>query len=215
MLHKQSLLGTLLAVLAAPLAAAPILSIDMDPAAPGIQSTLKVFRGSDFTIDVVLDTDGESLNYIGFDLFPTGGSTGPLTATELRVNEGLFGSGISQTEVFLSTLDNGAGEIGVAVGMSLLGIPINGGGLFISSIDFVASTPGRFLLDLNDVVLRDFLGEVASEPPTDGSVDVLSVPVPAVAILLAAGFPLLLCMRICGLKEARPSPVTADLSQVR
>ena len=45
--------------------AIPVLSVDLDPTMPGIQTTLNVLAGSSFTLDLVLTGDGSSL----FDAF--------------------------------------------------------------------------------------------------------------------------------------------------
>ena len=87
--------------------AIPIISIDLDPTTPGIQSSLSVAQGTMFTIDVVLTGDGTSLfdtfafdtvfNDLGAILGLTGG-TGSPTAGSIAANCPLFcidfGSGI-------------------------------------------------------------------------------------------------------------------------
>ncbi|OUR77347.1 hypothetical protein A9Q83_11670 [Alphaproteobacteria bacterium 46_93_T64] len=62
---SQALAAVLLFGGATNASAIPVISVDLDPTTPGIQTTLNVIAGSSFTFDMVLTGDGSSL----FDLF--------------------------------------------------------------------------------------------------------------------------------------------------
>ena len=71
-MHKKrigGLMAALLLLIGAPTASAiPLVSIDLDPSMPGIQSALSVSSGSSFMIDVVFTGDGvASIDLFAFD----------------------------------------------------------------------------------------------------------------------------------------------------
>lgn len=199
--------GKLLALLVlfgtgGPTAAGPILSVDMDPVAPGVQTTLDVGLNSSFTIELMLNTDGQDILGVSFDLLPGTGSSGPMAATALRMNDALFGSGMFQTSILEAVLDDGSGQVSGSVARGLFGVPVNASALVVAAIDFTALEIGSFLMDLNNVHLS---GAVGPDAPGIGAVTVSSVPAPGGVLLLLSGLGVWLGggRRRCAIPSAR------------
>jgi len=64
---RTLLASCLLSMAALPLAASPIISVDLDPSTPGIQSTLSVTTGATFTVEVLIADDGLVVSPATFD----------------------------------------------------------------------------------------------------------------------------------------------------
>lgn len=198
-MRHTAVLGILGLLGAAPAAAVPTLSVDMDPATPGIQGELTVQDGDLFAIQILLDSDGLDIAGFSFDLAPGGVLGFPATATAIDVNE-LFGAAFLETFIAAETLNNGDGEAR-ADASRLLGSAANGPALLLASLTYQARAPGELALDLNDALLVDALGlPIPTFTVADGDLTVLGepgpVPAPAPLLLVASGLAL-----VCGAKR--------------
>jgi len=211
-LLRLSLIGAL-GCWAAESTAIPVLSIDMDPVAAGIQGTLTVEQGATFQIDVVLDTDGNDVAGFELDISPGGVNGFPAMATGIDVLP-VFGTGdtlgFPNTVVDEQTLDNGSGEAAVAASQGVFGTPANGASLRLATLDYEAIAVGSLDMDINDFRLTDSVGGLLTASVFDGAVDITSaVPAPAAAMLIATGLLSLRwrprSARACAVNNAQPS----------
>ena len=158
--------------------AVPIISVDMDPTTPGIQSSLTVTPTTTFDVDVVITgVDAPGLNGFEFDL-----DFDSAILSAMSVVDGGFHLApvfVVQDIVGLSAVEFAAVTLGPlgAVGSGIL-----------ASITFDAIGIGSSLLALNNVILAaPFAVEIALGGINDGTIHVASVPEPAAGLLLALG----------------------------
>jgi hypothetical protein len=181
--------GLLFAVLALWLgnaSAALMIAVDMDPGTAGIQSSRSVSLGSTFGIEVLLDTDGQDVWAFEFDLYPGNVAGLAVRATSIAVSP-VFGSGAGETDITVETLDKGAGQASAAAS-ALLGSPVNGTGLVLAELDFLAATTGTIAIQLLNYFVYDFGGDpFGSVDAMHGSATVSDVPVPPSALILLPG----------------------------
>jgi hypothetical protein len=162
--------------------AVPIVSIDTDPATPGIQSSLSILLGNPFTVDVVITgvEAGAPLNGFQFDLLfdpivlgaSSVASGGFLPAPSL-----VLVADLAQPDVNYAEASLGGGGVGQGV---------------LASASFDTLSVGTRALDLTNLILASLVppgGEI-SALVNDGSVTVTSgqvIPEPSTVLLLGIG----------------------------
>ena len=139
--------------------ALPLISVDLDPATPGIQSTLTVDAGTSFTLDIVLTGDGSGVdtavfdtifNDIGAVLGLSGGSGAPTTGSAATLGFGAFdhyggvqvGPGAPLATGPDFTLPPGFAAQSGAHGLNIFGAPAISGEFSLFSLTFDALIPG-------------------------------------------------------------------------
>ncbi len=197
--------------------AMPIISVDMDPGTPGIQSSLTVAPTTAFTVDIVYTGDGVStfdatIMDIGFNDAgpvltpgpglspgaPTAGAMAGTVPAGFAFDAALFAPvapGSPLTPLGTPPLPGFAGGIG-SVGLITLfpgGFPVVGAGTTFSlfSIDFIASSVGTSTI-LPMAFLGSELNLLGFPVPAlvaSGSVtvEVAPIPEPATIMLLGTG----------------------------
>lgn len=169
-------------VLATLATAIPIVSIDVDPIAPGVQSQLEIEVGESFTVDVFIsDVDAETpVNGFSFDL----GYEGlVLTALSIQAGDFLTGSLIHLPEnLSAPTLNYALGSLG----------PGDTGSGVLARIEFTAHTAGISILDLDALLLgQPFPADTALPFMRLDDAQITVVPEPASIVMLALGLGLL------------------------
>jgi hypothetical protein len=115
--------------------ALPIISVDLDPATPGIQSTLSVDVGTSFTIDLVVTGDGVPFDLAIFEtVFNSAGAV-----------LGLAGGTGSPTAGGLAALGFGAGDA-YAPNLLAPGAPMATGPIFAPAAGFSGQSGGIGML---------------------------------------------------------------------
>ncbi|MBL4667233.1 MAG: hypothetical protein JKY04_07640 [Sneathiella sp.] len=199
--------------------AIPVISVDLDPTTPGIQTTLNVLAGSSFTLDLVLTGDGSSLfdafafaadfNSSGAVLGLTGGTgmatagtiagTAPVTALDI------FTAGPAAPGVLLTpsgvpfpvtpgflTSSDGFGILSII--LPFAGPIAAGTTIDLFSLTLDALTPGtsRVILSAGGVLGGlAFAGVSVPFISASGSVTVSAIPLPAALPLYGAGIAVL------------------------
>lgn len=161
--------------------AAPVVSVDVDPFTPGVQSDIQLLVGMPLTVDIVISgvDPASPLNAFAFDLDfpplllnPTGGVGGGfLLPTVLPIESELTAPDVNFAE---STL----GPLG-AVGSGIL-----------ATISFDTFGVGTGTLDLNDVLLSAPFGvPIVPISINDAMVTTMAaaVPLPPTLFLFASG----------------------------
>jgi len=146
---------------AAPLLAADVF-IDMDPLAPGIQSELRVVRGSTFTVDVIVTGVDETLPV---DVYQLNLEFDPRVLRVVTVTSGGFLS-----DGFVIQPDITPSEVNWAEGV--IGNPGASGDGILITITFEAVHRGTSSLRLPDVILAS-LGEYVTGALSEGMVTVV------------------------------------------
>ena len=170
--------------------AIPIVSVDVDPTTPGIQTSIIVSPSTSFAVDIVIaGVDSTApLNGFEFDL-----SFDPSILTATSVADG----GFLLPPVFVVQSIIGAMIVEFAE-VSLLPAGASGAGV-LATIMFDAIDPGTSALDLNNVLLTAPFGlEIPTESVNDGSVTVqgaTAVPEPGTLLLFGSGLLLLIGRR--------------------
>lgn len=165
--------------------AAPIVAVDTDPGAPGIQSSSDLTGLASFSVDIVIkDVDAANpLNGFEFDL-----DFDPAVLTAVSVLDG----GFLLDPKFVA--QNSVGSMSVEFAeVTLLPTGASGSGV-LATIVFDVVADGASLLDLNDVVLAAPFGRpIAAAGIFDGKVGVGGdpIPEPTAPLSFAAG---LLCV---------------------
>ena len=167
--------------------AVPLVSVDVDPATPGVQTTTSVTNGGSLTVDIVIGgvEDAAPLNGFEFDL---------LFNPSLLAATGVVEGGFLLDPVFVAPppgtqIDNSAGSVEMAAA-TLLPIGASGSGV-LASIGFDTLAVGTSVLDLDNVLLSAPFGvPIEFEGLQDGSVEITpgtAVPEPLIPALLAGG----------------------------
>jgi hypothetical protein len=203
-MHLQmtlALLPALLALAATPALGAPMLALDMDRSAPGIQSDLTVTLDQVFDVDVLLDTDGESVGGFEFELFPGAIPGLAATATNIVVHP-IFGDTDAS-----SSLDAGGAARAEAL-LGLFGSPVSGTGLRLATLSYQALALGDLDLELQSIALFDALTFAPIIPvgAENGRVRVVgTTPILASPMLVAVG----LVSTVATLRRRRHAPASA------
>jgi len=157
----------------------PTLSVDTDPGTSGIQTVLDLVVGDTFTIDVViqdLHPWSSSLQSFQFNL--------DFNPAVLSYVSPVVSGGFLLSNVIYATDPHSSyvryGET------TFLPEPTPDGGV-LASITFEAIGSGTSLLDLNDVILDDWINHILSSVTNDGSVNVASAPVPEPSTMFLIG----------------------------
>lgn len=167
--------------------ALPVVSVDVDPGTPGVQSALSITSGSGFTVDIVIEgvEPAAPLNGFEFDLFF---DPGVLAATSIVEGDFLL------DPVFVApfpgtVIDNSTGLAAMAA-VTLAPIGDFGDGV-LASISFDTLALGASALDLENVLLSAPFGvPISFGGSQDGSVNIVpaaAAPEPLVPVLLGGG----------------------------
>ena len=164
--------------------AVPLVSVDLDPGTPGVQSTASVINGGSFTVDIVIEgvEAAAPLNAFEFDLL--------FDNTLLAATSVAEGGFLLEPKIVLETLiDNTTGAVGLAA-VTLLPAGAEGGGV-LGSIVFDTLAAGTSVLDLDNVLLSAPFGiPIEFAGLQDGSIDITpsaAAPEPLVPVLLGGG----------------------------
>lgn len=157
--------------------AAPLLSIDADPAAPGVQSVRRVLLGSSIGVDIVVSgIDAlQPLQAFEFDLAFDGS-----VLTALQATPGDF---------LLPPIFVGRNAIGLAsVGLTLASFGVGGalGGGVLAHVEFMAAAEGTGFVGLQNVLLSAPFGDAIGGVTLAGGT-VTVVPEPGSLLLLGLG----------------------------
>jgi hypothetical protein len=187
MTRLKTLIAALAVCTAPAVLAAPVFSVDLDPGQAGIQDSRSVVAGTGFAIQVLLDTDGETISSFGLSLTP-GDSVGwPIRATGIAVAP-VFGADTDETVVTDQAIDDGTGKA-LASAYALIGMPVTGGAILLVTLDYLALSDGVIGVDLGDLSLLDGGGiPIAGLTAVNGLVTVIAAaPVPGpLALILPA-----------------------------
>ena len=137
--------------------AAPILSIDMDPAMPGVQTSLTVTPGTEFSIDVLLSANDTPFNAVFLHLLwndegdvlgpgPNGAVAGAATGTQPTIDPFSLaftspGTPLSQFPLPVDHPIYGSSSGAMAL-LALGTFPTTPPEISLLSFDFVAHSPG-------------------------------------------------------------------------
>jgi PEP-CTERM motif len=169
----------LLALLAGtgPVMAGPVVSLDLDPVAGGIQSTLSVLPGTQFTVDVVITgvDPGNPLNGFTFDL---------VYLPAILTADGVMDGGFLLPAVNISEMDLTAPDVNFTE--TTLGAMGASGSGILAHVLFTAMAPGFSQLSMNDVAITNPAGQsIALSGIANGGVTV--TPEPGTVLLFAMG----------------------------
>jgi len=191
--------------------AIPVLSVDLDPTMPGIQTTLNVLAGSSFTLDLVLTGDGSSLfdafafaadfNSSGAVLGGTGMATaGTIAGTAPVAALDVFTAGPAAPGVLLTPsgvpFPVTPGFMASSDGFGILSIvlPFAGTTIDLLSLTLDALTPGTSRVILSPgggLGGLAFAGVSVPFISASGSVTVSAIPLPAALPLYGVGIAVL------------------------
>ncbi len=191
--------------------AIPVLSVDLDPTMPGIQTTLNVLAGSSFTLDLVLTGDGSSLfdafafaadfNSSGAVLGGTGMATaGTIAGTAPVAALDVFTVGPAAPGVLLTPsgvpFPVTPGFMASSDGFGILSIvlPFAGTTIDLLSLTLDALTPGTSRVILSPgggLGGLAFAGVSVPFISASGSVTVSAIPLPAALPLYGVGIAVL------------------------
>lgn len=160
----------LLVAIAAPAAAAPILSVDLHPGKPGVQGARSVTLGSTLIVDLVVSAvdDAAPLQAFALDLAFDASVLEPVSA-----EVGAFLPAPS----FTARSDLGAASVGLTV--ASLGATGAAGAGVIARITFTSTSLGFGFLELRNVTLSAPFGEaILGVGVSDGTLEVVPVPEP-------------------------------------
>lgn len=179
----SSLLSSLLflsAILAvAPSYAAPIISVDVDPTMPGIQSSIDVFEGAVFDAWVMISGVEAVAPLNAFEIALSYGGT------VLGAQSAVDGGFLLAPSLVLSS-DLAAPDVNFAV-TTLLPTGAVGDGV-LAAVTFEALMAGTALLELTQVDLSAPFGvPIAVGAIADAGVNVQQAPVPGTIVLMLAG----------------------------
>lgn len=167
-------ISPLVLLVSAPVAALPIVALDLDPGTPGIQSTRTVAVASSF--DVVVTITG--VEATGLQAFEIDVGFNPLVLAAGSVGAGGF------LPPPLTTVEEDLSP--PAVGFALLSTSTATGGGVLATLQFDALALGTSVLDLKNVILSAPFGvEIETAAILDGNVTV--VPEPNTLALLTFG----------------------------
>jgi len=165
--------------------AAPVVSVDVDPLTPGIQSELQLIVGMPLTVDIIISgvDFGNPLNAFAFDL-----DFAPL----LLDPTGVAGGGFLLPTVLPIESELTAPDVNfAATTLGPLGAACSG---ILASISFDTIGAGTSVLDLNDVLLSAPFGvPIIPLSINDAMVTTMAtaVPLPPTLFLFASGLGLL------------------------
>lgn len=178
-MKKLALIVGLLALLlcASSAGADPMIALDLDPVTMGIQSTISVTPGAQFTIDVVI-TDVDAAN-------PLNGFTFDLAYNPaILMADAVVAGGFLLPTVFVSEMDLTAPDVNFTA--TTLGPSGASGSGVLSSLTFTAKSTGFSQLSMNDVAISNPSGQAIALAGISGG-GVTVTPEPATVLLLATG----------------------------
>jgi len=162
---------------ASPAQAAPLIALDLDPGTGGIQTTISVLTGTQFTIDVVVTgvDPGNPVNGFTFDLFYN---------TSVLGADAVVDGGFLLPTVFVSEMNLAAPDVNFTE--TTLGPSGASGDGVLARVTFTAAAAGFSQLSLNDLAISNPSGQsIALAGFSGGGVTV--TPEPGTVLLLAMG----------------------------